>query len=190
MKSYGYCIALIFFFGFSACTSAKKEKLDESVQQLLSDTPAEVTTITLKATDFEHELVSNGKISAHTVAELKFQTTEIIAQIFVKNGSRVSQGQRIALLDTSSINSRVEQAQNALDRSLLEMQDVLIGQGYKLDSLDAVPPEVMELARVKSGFNSSRTQFNMAKHDLERATLTEPIGGVIANLFARPHMLS
>jgi len=180
----------IILISFPACNSNKKEKPNETVQQLLPDAPAEVTTITLKTVDFEHELVSNGKISARTVAELKFQTTEIIAQIFVKNGSRVSQGQRIALLDTSSINSRVEQAQNALDRSLLEMQDVLIGQGYKLDSLGAVPAEVMQLARVKSGFNSSQTQFNMAKYDLERATLTAPIGGVIANLFAKPYTLS
>ncbi|OPZ26324.1 MAG: putative efflux pump membrane fusion protein [Bacteroidetes bacterium ADurb.BinA174] len=140
--------------------------------------------------DFEHELVSNGKISARTVAELKFQTSETIAQIFVKNGSRVSQGQRIAVLDTYSINNRLEQAKDVLDRSRLEMQDVLIGQGYKLDSLDAVPADVMELARVKSGFNSAQTQFNMATHDLQRATLTAPIGGVIANLFAKPHTLS
>ena len=175
---------------FPACNTDKKEKPDETVQQLLPDAPAEVTAITLKTVDFEHELVSNGKISARTVAELKFQTSETIAQIFVKNGSRVSQGQRIALLDTYSINNRLEQAKDALDRSRLEMQDVLIGQGYKLDSLDTVPAEVMELARIKSGFNSAQTQFNMATHYLQRATLTAPIGGVIANLFAKPHTLS
>ncbi len=185
---------LLVFLGvlhlFTSCKTNKKEKPDDSVQQLLPDAPAEVTAITLKTVDFEHELVSNGKISARTVAELKFQTSETIAQIFVKNGSRVSQGQRIAVLDTYSINNRLEQAKDALDRSRLEMQDVLIGQGYKLDSLDAVPAEVMELARIKSGFNSAQTSYNMATHDLQRATLTAPIGGVIANLFAKPHTLS
>ena len=48
----------------------------------------------------------------------------------------------------------------------------------------------MQLARVKSGFNAAQTQFNMAKYDMERATLTAPIGGVIANLFAKPYTLS
>lgn len=181
-----FIIGLTFF----ACNADKKEKPEEIVQQLLPDTPAEVTAITLKTVDFEHELVSNGKISALTVAELKFQTSETIAQIFVKNGSRVSQGQRIAVLDTHSINNRLEQAKDALDRSHLDMQDVLIGQGYKLDSLGAVPADVMQLARVKSGFNSAQTQYNMATHDLQRATLTAPIGGVIANLFAKPHTFS
>ncbi len=183
-------IMVISLLIFTSCKADKKKKPDETVQQLLPDAPAEVTAIRLRTVDFEHELVSNGKISARTVAELKFQTSETIAQIFVKNGSRVSQGQRIAVLDTYSINNRLEQAKDALDRSRLEMQDVLIGQGYKLDSLDAVPAEVMELARVKSGFNSAQTQFNMAKYDLQRATLTAPIGGVIANLFAKPHTIS
>ena len=185
---------LLVFLGvsnlFTSCKTNNKEKPDDPVQQLLPDAPAEVTAITLKTVDFEHELVSNGKISARTVAELKFQTSETIAQIFVKNGSRVSQGQRIAVLDTYSINNRLEQAKDALDRSRLEMQDVLIGQGYKLDSLDAVPAEVMELARIKSGFNTAQTSYKMATHDLQRATLTAPIGGIIANLFAKPHTLS
>lgn len=185
---------LLVFLGISSlfisCITNNKEKPDETVQQLLPDAPAEVTAITLKTVDFEHELVSNGKISARTVAELKFQTSETIAQIFVKNGTRVSQGQRIAVLDTYSINNRLEQAKDAFDRSRLEMQDVLIGQGYKLDSLNAVPTDVMQLARVKSGFNSAQTQFNMATYDLQRATLTAPIGGIIANLFAKPHSLS
>lgn len=192
MKSVIY----LFFFLTSvilclSCISKNKEKGTETVQQLIPDALAEVVTVMpLKTVDFEHELVSNGKISARTVAELKFQTSETIAQIFVKNGSRVSQGQRIAMLDTYSINNRLEQAKDALDRSRLEMQDVLIGQGYKLDSLGTVPADVMHLARVKSGFNSAQTQFNMATHDLQRATLTAPIGGVIANLFAKPHTLS
>lgn len=188
-----YFILLIFLVGsslFTSCTSDNKEKPEETVQQLLPDAPAEVTTIMLKTVDFEHELVSNGKISARTVAELKFQTSETIAQIFVKNGSRVSQGQRIAVLDTYAINNRLEQAKDALERSKLEMQDVLIGQGYKLDSLSAVPQDVMQLARVKSGYNSAQTQLNIATHELQRATLTAPISGVIANLFAKPHTLS
>lgn len=176
---------------FSACSSEKNEEENEgSVQQLLPDTPAEVTTITLKTVDFEHELVSNGKISARTVAELKFQSAETIAQIFVRNGAYVEKGQRIAMLDTYSIKNQLDQARDALDRSRLEMQDLLIGQGYKLDSLVAVPEEVMQLARVKSGFNSAQTQLNKMDYELQKATLIAPISGVVANLFAKPHTLA
>ena len=91
MKYFTYLSLTVFFFlSVVSCNSDKKENPEQTVQQLLPDTPAEVTAMTLNTTDFEHELVSNGKISARTVAELKFQTSETIAQIFVKNGSSVS----------------------------------------------------------------------------------------------------
>ena len=174
----------------SSCQSNKKEAPDETVQQLPQDAPADVTTTTLKSVDFEHELVSNGKIKAQTVAELKFQTAEVIAKIHVKNGSHVEKGQRIAELETYALNNRLNQAKDALERSRLEYQDVLIGQGYKLDNPEAVPEEIMQLAKVKSGYNSAQTQFDMATYDLEKATLVAPISGVVANLFAKPHTLS
>src|SRR5690554_4923547 len=153
----------------SSCQSNKKEAPDATVQQLLQDAPAEVTTTPLKTIDFEHELVSNGKINAQTVAELKFQTSEVIAKIFVKNGSHVEKGQKIAELDTYSLNNRLNQAKDALERSRLEYQDVLIGQGYKLDNPEAVPEEIMQLAKVKSGYNNAQTQFEMASYDLDKA---------------------
>ena len=195
--NYPYCIALLSLFvgciamiSLNSCHSDKKEKPDENVQQLLPDAPAEVTTVPLKTVDFEHELVSNGKISARAVAEVKFHTSEIIAQVFVKNGDRVAKGQRLATLDTYALSNKMEQAKDALERSKLELQDVLIGQGYRLDNLDAVPENIMNLAKIKSGFNSAQTQYNLASYDLKQATLTAPISGTVANLFAKPQTLS
>ena len=150
---------------FAACNADKQAKTEENVRQLLPDAPAEVTVIPLKTVDFEHELVSNGKISARTVAEVKFQTSEIIADVFVANGDRVTKGQRIAALETYALNNKLEQAKDALERSKLEMHDVLIGQGYKLDN-------------------------SMADYDLKQATLVAPVNGIVANLFAKPKTLS
>src|SRR5690606_15082114 len=139
-----------------------------------SDRPAEVTTMKLTAGDFDHELVSNGRVSAGNVAELKFLTSEVISEIFVRNGSRVNKGQRIATLNTYSLNNALNQAKDALERSKLEYQDVLIGQGYRLDNQEAIPDEVVELAKVKSGANTAQTQYDMARYNLEKATLTAP----------------
>lgn len=190
MKHNYIFILMLGFTIFSACSENKKEEKEESLQQLLPDKPAEVTTIALATTDFEHELVSNGRISARNVAELKFQTTEVISAIYVRNGSRVEKGQRIAMLDTYSLTNTVKQAKDALDRSRLEYQDVLIGQGYRLDNPEVVPKEVEELARVKSGYNTAQTQYDMAVYNLEQATLAASISGVVANLFAKPNTLS
>ena len=190
MKHNCIFILIISFTLLSACNADKKETNEATVQQLLPDRPAEVTTMKLTATDFEHELVSNGRISAGNMAELKFLTSEVISEIYVKNGARVEKGQRIAMLDTYSLTNALNQAKDALDRSKLEYHDVLIGQGYKPDNPKAIPEEVVELAKVKSGFNTAQTQYDMARYNLEKATLTAPISGVVANLFAKPNTLS
>lgn len=190
MKFHNPFLFLIYFFFIFGCNYSPKEKPDETVQQLLPDQPAEVAVVPLKTIDFEHELVSNGKISARTIAELKFQTSEVISQIFVRNGSSVSHGQRIASLNTYSLSNKVTQAKDALDRATLDYQDVLIGQGYKLGELNNVPSDIAELARIKSGLNAARTQHQIATHDLQQATLTAPISGTVANLFAKTNSLS
>ena len=110
--------------------------------------------------------------------------------LFEKISFGIEKGQKIAELDTYSLKNRLKQTKDALERSRLEYQDVLIGQGYKLDNLEAVPEEIMQLAKVKSGYNSDQTQFDMASYDLKKATLVAPISGVVANLFTKPHTLS
>lgn len=187
--NYTFVLTLVLAI-FCACTESNKETKEERLQQLPPDRPAEVTTMKLTARDFDHELVSNGRVSAGNVAELKFLTSEVISEIFVRNGSRVNKGQRIATLNTYSLNNALNQAKDALERSKLEYQDVLIGQGYRLDNQEAIPDEVVELAKVKSGANTAQTQYDMARYNLEKATLTAPIGGVVANLFAKPNTLS
>ncbi len=190
MKYTHHLFLLIALVLATSCTSTDKKEQDQSMQPLPADKPAEVVTQILTTTDFNHELVSNGKISAATVAELKFQASETISKVLVKNGDRVTKGQAIATLDTFSLNNKLNQAKDALERSKLELQDVLIGQGYGLDNLDEVPEDIMNLAKIKSGFNTSQTQYNMTQWDMERATLTAPISGTVANLFAKPQTLS
>ena len=64
---------------------------------------------------------------------------------------------------------------------------MLIGQGYKPDDFSKVPAETMKLARVKSGYEQSKSQYELAKREVEHATLTAPFDGVVANLFAKPY---
>ena len=174
----------------SSCNGNRQSDDSNRVQPLPPAPPAAVTTVPLTTIDFEHELVSNGRVSARMVAEVRFQASEIITEIFVRNGDRVTRGQRLATLDTFALNNRMQQARDAFERSNLDMQNVLIGQGFRLDNLDDVPDDVMQLARIRSGFNRAQIDYNSAKHDLERATLTAPITGVVANLFTNPLSLS
>ena len=49
----------------------------------------EVTVKVLKRATFGHELVSNGKVTAGAMADLRFETTGVVAHIYVKNGDPV-----------------------------------------------------------------------------------------------------
>ena len=43
----------------------------------------------------------------------------------------------------------------------------------------------MKIAKVKSGYDQSKSQYELAKREMEHATLTAPFDGVVANLFSK-----
>ena len=129
------CLAL---FVLAACSGAKKEEAaDEGVATVLPDEKNEVTVTTLKRQTFNHELVSNGKVVAGGMADLRFESSGIVAQIYVKNGDRVHKGQKLAELDKFRLKNKTAQTKDALEKAKLELQDVLIGQGYTFDGVVA-----------------------------------------------------
>lgn len=84
----------------------KEEAADEGVATVLPDEKNEVTVLPLKRQIFNHELVSNGKIVAGGMADLRFESSGIVAQIYVKNGDRVHKGQKLAELDKFRLKIR------------------------------------------------------------------------------------
>ena len=171
-----------------ACSDSKtKETEKEGVETLLPQQANEVTVMKLSKGNFNHELVSNGKIVAKDYADLYFRTSEVVAKVYVKNGSFVRKGQKLAELDLFKLNNALTQSKNALAIANLEMKDVLIGQGYAADNLDEIPADVLELASIKSGYEQAKAQYESARHEVEQATLTAPFDGVVANLFDKPY---
>lgn len=171
------------------CGEAKSDK-ESAIRPLPPSKTVEVTTMSLSKRTFEHELVSNGKITAKNVAELKFHLTEIISDVFVRNGTKVRKGEVIASLNTYVLKQALNQAKDALDRSKLEYQDVLIGQGYKVNQVGSIPDDIEQLAKVKSGYNTAQTQYDIALYNLQQAKLTAPFDGIVANLFTKANTMS
>ncbi len=170
-----------------ACTGEKgtSNLEEETVSTVLPDETNEVTVMTLKNRVFNHELISNGKLSARNFVDLKFESAEPIAKIYVKNGDRVKKGQKLAELVTFRLNNKTAQAKDALERAKLELQDVLIGQGYKIEDSTKVPEATMQLVRVKSGYDQALYAYQLAEYEQKNAVLTAPFDGVVANLFAK-----
>jgi RND family efflux transporter MFP subunit len=187
MKPYNLFIAILLLMGVAACSGGKRQAGEEqSVETLLPEAHSEVTTMSLLLSDFNHELISNGKLEAGRTAGLRFESVEPVAAIWVKNGDWVTKGQKLAELATFRLANRTFQAKDALDRARLEMQDVLIGQGYAPEDSARTPPATLQLARTRSGYEQALAQYELALYEEQHAVLTAPFDGTVANLFAKP----
>ena len=180
------------FFLLCACSGNKFEKEVANPTTVSSDIQNEIQEVSVKRidyADFNYELISNGTITSMRKAELRFQSQEIIRKIHVKNGQFVQAGQPLAELDKFRLEIALRQASEALERARLDLQDVLNGQGYSLNDSANVPPSVMRLAKIRSNFEQSQTNFAVAKHNYDAATLYAPFAGVVANLTAKEYNL-
>lgn len=169
------------------CTDSSSNENEESVETTLDEQKIEVTVDTLKTRIFEHELISNGNLSAEEKADLQFSTSGTLTKVFVKNGDQVKAGDIIAMIDTFTVANKYRQACEALEKAELDKQESLIGLGYKLSALDSVPKDVMHLVCLRSGFNSTKNQYELIKHEYENAFLRSPISGTVVNLFQKPY---
>ena len=186
MRYYQLPVVLL-LAGMIACSGEKNKSDDaeQNVETVLPDQANTVTVMPLHATDFNHELISNGKLSARRFVDLRFESVETIAEIYVKNGDRVTKGQKLGELAPFRLKNKTTQAREALDRAKLELQDVLIGQGYAIEDSAKVPAATMQLVRTKSGYEQALAQYELAQYEEQHATLTAPFDGIVANLFAK-----
>ncbi|MDR0421933.1 MAG: efflux RND transporter periplasmic adaptor subunit [Proteiniphilum sp.] len=174
-------------FSCSPNGESKKEEETEKVTEVADDKPTEVKASVLEYRDFNYELVSNGTIAALHKADLRFQSQEHIVKIYVKNGERVAKGQKLAELDRFKLQNSMEQAEESFERAKLDLQDVLISRGYSLGDSARIPPEVLKIAKIRSNYEQSRNNYELAKYNLDMTTLYAPFGGVVANLTAKEY---
>ena len=144
----------------------------------------------LQPTVFSHEIVSNGRLAAKEKVDVNFQTPGLISDIYVRNGQHVAKGQKIASLDSYKLQNQLAKDLNAVETARLEMQDVIIGQGYDPQCPEKVPHDVMELARLRSGLIQAELAVDATQREIEDATLVAPISGTVANLVTKPHNMS
>ncbi|MEG1615319.1 MAG: efflux RND transporter periplasmic adaptor subunit [Bacteroidales bacterium] len=167
-----------------SCTRAQssEEETMKTAALLPADKPA-VSVIKLESKAFNQELISNGKLTAKRMVDLYFKNTEPVARIYVKNGQRVAKGEKLAELDSFKLNQKLIQATVSLEKSRLDLADLLIGQGYAPEDSVSVPVSTMRLVRIKSGYDQALSNYELAKRERQEAVLTAPFAGIVANLF-------
>lgn len=157
-------------------TSTDTEKRQYTEQQ----NPVEITV--LQKGTFRKELVNNGKLVALRKSELQFRVGEQLERLSFRNGDAIKAGQIIADLNPFTYRQQLGNAQIQLKKTRLEMQNVLIGQGYNTMDSTAIPPHIYEMASVRSGFAEASQSLKTALFNLESTKLVAPFSGKLANI--------
>ena len=173
------------FVLLAACSSDKEKKNEdadmEMHQQQLSETY--VDTMVLHQTEFNKQIVCNGRLRAKAKSELNFTNQGIIATVCVKEGQHVAKGALIATLDKLEKQRELDRAEHELQRAKVELTDKLISLGY--NDMSAVPTDVMQRVEVMSGYYSAKYQLQTVKKALEECNLYAPFSGRVADLEAK-----
>lgn len=186
-----YAIQAVAILLFCACSTSPVQPTADSQQATGDATAANSTTADSTADTTRRKAKTStttfqtmGKIVAGRYTDVKFQTELPIAKVMVRNGQRVRKGQPLVVLDTYKLRNGLEQRQRQLEQAELAMKDVIISQGYDPDKTASIPEHMKATARTKSGYALAVTQLEAARHNLEKAVVTAPFDGVVANLKA------
>jgi len=180
-------LLLGFFVIFLLTSCGNKTKNDGKKMKIKSDEKRITSVRVMKLTKkfYANEIVSNGALAATNRASLKFQFSNNINKIYVKNGDRVKKGQRIAMLEQFKYLNSYNEAKNDLELSLLKLQNVLIGQGYSLSDTVSVPKDLMSMLKIRSGYSNSLNSFKMAEYNYKNSVLYAPFSGVVGDITSK-----
>jgi HlyD family secretion protein len=142
--------------------------------------------VSLQRGDIASVVSATGTLEPVTTVEIGTQVSGIIDELLVDFNDPVRAGQVVARLDTTLLEISVRDARAALQRSQAEFDDAnreserlqsLTAQGITSTSdLDAA---TYALAIASAGRASAQVGLDRATQNLEYATITTPISGVV-----------
>ncbi len=175
-------IVVILSAGLISCSGPRSEESQsaEKRQYVQQQNPVEV--MILEKGLFKKELVNNGKLAALRKSELQFRVSEQLEEVSAKNGDHVRAGQLIASLVPFTYRQQLSSAEIKVKQASLEMQNVLIGQGYNTMDTTEIPPHIYQMAMIRSGYADALQALRTAGFNLESTRLTAPFDGILANI--------
>ncbi len=187
-KLYHYLLCVVLCIGCNNTTAIKEnEDTEERIKNVLKENIPEISYTILKKGVFPQEILSNGTITARNKADIKWGTSDVVLKILVKNGDRVEKGQLLAEVDQEQSLLSFRQAEASRQNAHLEMQDFLIGQGYRLADSANIPSDMIQLASIKSGYAQAEISYQKANITLRETSPRAPFSGIIANLETKPY---
>lgn len=182
-----YIATVIFLSFIGACSPQQPQTTSDAEKRQYTEQQNPVEVIILQKGIFKKELVNNGKLVALRKSELQFRVGEQLEKLSFRNGDAVKAGQLIAELNPFTYRQQVANIQIQLKRTRLEMQNILIGQGYNTMDTTAIPPHIYEVAAVRSGFSEALQSMKTAEFNLKSTRLLAPFSGKLANIMQKQY---
>jgi HlyD family secretion protein len=143
-------------------------------------------TVKVERGDVSIVVTATGTLSADTTVQVGTQVSGTIAQLFADFNSVVKKNQVIALLDTTFLQTQVEDAQANLDGAVAKVnqteRDFSRTQDLFKKSLASQSDYDVAKANYESAVaarNSAAAALNRARINLRYATIRAPISGVV-----------
>ena len=136
---------------------------------------------------FHEEIISNGKLKACRKSDIKFTNSGRLIKVNVKNGNFVHAKSTIATIDPFEFQQNYNQSQLNYKKSKLDLENILIGQGYDITDSIHIPKNILATAQIKSGYKDAELVLKNASHALSQTSLKAPFSGLIANLKSKVH---
>jgi membrane fusion protein (multidrug efflux system) len=153
------------------------EQLNEQIEVL--DTVKKlslITTFIAKEEIFNHYLELQGNVTTKENLVIYPEYSGVLTSVYVKEGQRVSKGQRLAKIDDGGMSQQLAQLeiQANLAKTTFERQERLWNQ--KIGS-------EIQFLQAKSNYEAQQEAVNQMKSQLAKTAVIAPFSGTIENIF-------
>lgn len=131
--------------------------------------------------------IGKGTIEANRIVPVYSRLDLLVKESKVKEGTFVREGDLLFTLDGEEQENRIRQLAASLREKELALRDILIGQGFSWEDTLKVPRKKMELARVKSGYNATLVEYEIALKEMRKTSILAPASGFIYQLKVYPN---
>ncbi|MBK5212226.1 MAG: efflux RND transporter periplasmic adaptor subunit [Flavobacteriaceae bacterium] len=156
------------------------DKLNEYIDEHeKKERPALITAEVIKDTVFKHYVEVQGNVETDQNVVLNAEYSGVLTNVYVKEGQRVSKGQRLAKIDDGGMSSQVAQqeAQLALAKTTFERQEKLWNQ--KIGS-------EIQFLQAKTNYEAAKNATQQMRSQLAKTVITAPFSGVVDDIISDP----
>ena len=132
---------------------------------------AQTVTSTVAAGTYQQTVAATGTLEPTREADLDFAVSGRVTKVYVAAGDKVVKGDRLATLDTSSLDAALTSAQAQLDAADAQYDD----------DVDADASST-QLSSDSAAVAAAKSALSQAQDDLDSATLRASMTGTVASV--------